>query len=449
MPAAKVAFISFGFFAYPQQFTAGESRRVFDGLVQRGANADYFGPAIEAEDSGHVLEQLKRGGYSCVIAHITTWTTSPVVIRVLRECQGLPILVWGMGGRTVDGTLVSPAGAAGASGLLHPLRQMGIRYKYIYDYPDCEPKYGEALSFIAVANAIQALNGAQVGAMGYCDMGLYSLMLDGVALKRQLGMDVEDIFSAEMGRLAGDAPEDAVQEVIAEMRECLAFDEEPDDERLEKTARLTWALRKTVRERNYAGVTMKCVHGVSRYMGFTPCLTQALLAREIPSICESDVPGLITEVILQKLTGEPSTFLENYEYYPDAVLAGVCGFVPFAMAQGGKVRCMCAGWGGFTGIYETPEMREGRITIARLYSEGGALKMLLMGAEGTLPGKWAELGWQEPAPRFPSLLVKPDCTVDQYAQGMVSQHINIVYGDHMAQIRDFCHFTGIEVVELN
>jgi L-fucose isomerase-like protein len=248
--------------------------------------------------------------------------------------------------------------------------------------------------------------------------------------------------------MAEEATAEEVGAVAQEMRECLDFGEEPSFGQLEKTARLTCALRKKVRERNFAGVTMKCVYGVSRHMGFTPCLTQALLARETTSICESDVPGLITQVILQALTGQPATFLENYEYYADAVLAGVCGFVPFAMARDKKVRCMCAGWGGFSGIYETPDMREGRVTIARLYSENGALKMLLMGAEGTLPKKWAELGWSEPMPKFPSLMLRPDCSVEAYAQGMVSQHINVVYGEHRERVKDFCRFTGIEVTEL-
>lgn len=444
----KTAFVSFGFFAYPLEFIQTESRKIYDGLITRGLDADYFGPVIDPDESTKVLEKMKSESYSLIIAHITTWTTSPTVIRVLREFSNTPILVWAIGGCTQKGTLISPAGAAGASALLHPLKQMGIRYKYLYDFPDNEPKYSEVLAFVRIASAIQALNGTRVGVMGWCDMGLYSLMLDGIALKRQLGMDIEDIFSIEISKLADEISGDEISVMIAGMRSRLVFDEEPSDSQLERTARLTLALQKKIRERGYVGVTMKCVYGVSRYMGFTPCLTQALLAQETTSLCESDAPGLITQVILQRLTGQTSTFLENYEYYHDSVLAGVCGFVPFDLAKEKKVPCMCAGWGGFTGIYETPEMKEGRITIARLYSEGGSLKMLLTGADAKVPSKWAELGWTEPMPKFPSLLVNPDCGVKAYAEGMVSQHINIVYGDHLDSIRDFCRFTDIEINEL-
>lgn len=447
MFTAKAAFISFGFFAYPMDFIVKSSRAIFDESVKRGLDIEYFGPVIDTPDAERVLGELSTKRFDYVVAHITTWATSPVAIRVLREYRHLPILVWGMGGKTEGGTLISPASPAGASALLHSLRQMDIPYKYVYDHPDTEPKYTDVLEFASVVSAVKALNGAKVGAMGYCDMGLYSMMLDGVALKRQLGMDVEDIFSAEVASLAETLPKPEVDAVVEEMRQDLVFDATPSYEQLEKTARLTAALRKKVAERNYVGVTMKCVYGVSRYLGFTPCLTQALLAKDICSICESDAAGLVTEVILKQLTGQPSTFMENYEYYPDRILVGVCGFAPFDMTQGAKVKCMCAGWGGFTGIYETPDMKEGRLTIARLHSEAGRLKMLLMGADGAVPGRWAELGWAEPMPKFPSLLLKPDCPVEYYVENCVSQHINIVYGDHIGRVREFCRLTGIEVVE--
>lgn len=43
-------------------------------------------------------------------------------------------------------------------------------------------------------------------------------MLDGIALKRQLGMDIEDIFSYETGRLADEAPKAEVDKVVDVMR---------------------------------------------------------------------------------------------------------------------------------------------------------------------------------------------------------------------------------------
>ncbi len=447
MKGVKAAFISFGFFAYPMDYICKVSAKIFEEIKKRGLDAEYFGPVIDTEDSESVLAELKTRDFDFIIAHITTWTMTPVVIRVLKEFRNMPVLVWGPGGKTENGTLISPASPAGTSALLFPLRQFGIKYKYIYDHPDSEPKYDEVLKFAQVVKAIKALNGARVGSMGYVDMGLYALMLDGIALKNQLGMDVEDVFAVEVDQLAENAPKKEVEEIANEMKKDLDFDREPTREQLDKVARLVYALRQKAKERNYLGLTMKCVYGVSRYMGFTPCVVQALLAKDITSICESDIAGLITNVILKQLSGQSATFMEHYEYFKDKVLVGVCGFTPFDMTQGSKVRCMCAGWGGFTGLYETPDMKTGKLTIARLFSENGKLKMLLATATGELPGKWAELGWSEPMPKFPSLLLNLDCPIDFYIENVPAQHINIVYGDWTEQLRDFCKFTGIEIIE--
>ena len=82
----------------------------------------------------------------------------------------------------------------------------------------------------------------------------------------------------------------------------------------------------------------------------------------------------------------------------------ICGFAPFDMTCCDRVKCMNAGWGGFTGLYVTGEMQPGKITIARLFSQDGKLKMLLLTVDAEIPGKWAELGWVEPMPKFPSML---------------------------------------------
>lgn len=444
---SHAAFVSFGFFAYPKEYIVENSKRAFDLAVKAGLDAKYFGPVLEYEDAEKVVKQLSSHAYDFVVAHVTTWTMTPIAMRVLRECGHKPLLVWGLGGKTVKGTLVSPASPAGTSALLWSLRQMGIKYSYVYDHPDGKPKVDEVMRFAKVVDAIRAINGAKLGVMGYCDMGLYALMIDGVALKRQLGLDIEDIFSYEAGKLADEAPKAEVAKVIAEMRKDLAFETEPTDAQLEKTARLTYALRKKVKERGYLGVTMKCVYGVSRYMGFTPCLTQALLAKDVVSICESDAAGLVTELVLKMVCGQNSTFMEHYEYFPDKALVGVCGFAPFDMTQGRKVPCKCAGWGGFTGLYETAKMKTGTVTIGRMYSEEGRLKMLLLTAEAELPMKWAELGWADPTPDFPSLLITPRCGMQRYIDAVPAQHVNIVYGDQTAQVKEFCKFTGVEVVE--
>jgi len=98
MFGVKGAFISFGFFAYPNEFIKEKSKSIFEGTIKKGIDLKYFGPVIEIEDSKRVVEELKNGSFDFIIAHVTTWTMSPVVLTVLKEFKHVPILVWGMGG---------------------------------------------------------------------------------------------------------------------------------------------------------------------------------------------------------------------------------------------------------------------------------------------------------------------------------------------------------------
>ena len=46
-----------------------------------------------------------------------------------------------------------------------------------------------------------------------------------------------------------------------------------------------------------------------------------------------------------------------------------------------------------------------------------------------------------------SLLIKPGCGMQRYIDAVPAQHINIVYGDQTHAVKEFCKFTGIDVVE--
>lgn len=67
--------------------------------------------------------------------------------------------------------------------------------------------------------------------------------------------------------------------------------------------------------------------------------------------------------------------------------------------------------------------------------------------EAKTPAPWSEYGWDDPAPRLPSLEVFPDsCTVEEFAQKVSCQHVIAAYGDCTEALRDFCRLTGIELI---
>ena len=165
-------------------------------------------------------------------------------------------------------------------------------------------------------------------------------------------------------------------------------------------------------------------------------------------VCENDVPGMITQTMLGLLTGQTTTFLEMYEYFPDRLLAGVCGYVPTSFIDGEKVSVRGHSWGGSSGgIVNTSQMKTGRVTLARISLHGERFRMHIVTGEGVKPRAWEELGWAPPAPYFPSLEILPDVSVDDFAQKALAQHYAVVYGDHRDKLVDLCKLLDIEVIE--
>lgn len=100
---------------------------------------------------------------------------------------------------------------------------------------------------------------------------------------------------------------------------------------------------------------------------------------------------LLTNVILSALTGQTSAFMENYEVFDDAVLVGVCGYIPADFVDG-PIKIRAANLGETNrGISNVSKVKTGKVTFARLYVKDGAFRMFLSRAEATPNPKWTEL----------------------------------------------------------
>jgi len=242
-------------------------------------------------------------------------------------------------------------------------------------------------------------------------------------------------------------PKNVVQAQIAEWQESWEFEQPVAPPILERVARLTLALNDKIDQRGYLAASTKCVYGVTKYMGCTACMAQSMLGDKAHFVCENDVPGMITQTMLGLLTGQSTTFLEMYEYFPDRLLTGVCGFAPTSFIDGGKVSVRGHTWGGSSGgIVNTGQMKTGKVTLARISLHGERYRIHIVTGEGVKPRAWEELGWAPPAPNFPSLEIIPDGGVEQFANRALAQHYAVVYGDHRQKLVDLCELLDIEVI---
>ena len=268
-------------------------------------------------------------------------------------------------------------------------------------------------------------------------------------MRGQLGPEVEPFEMLEMVQNVEKLDPQRVSEGVAYVKSHWKFEKECSDEVIEKGVKYALAVGKKIEERGYRAVSLIDVDGMKKLLGFPPAMVFMLLERwyGVLTVPENDVMGAVTQVILSELTGQTVPYLEYYEFFENSMLIGVPDFVP-EPAVDGDVKVLPAAFGLLSSsLLNVSKVKTGYVTCARLIYVNGNYKMHVYTGEARTPGSWNEYGWDDPAPQLPSLEVFPDnCTVEEFAQKVSSQHVLVAYGDYTEEVRDFCRLMGVELI---
>jgi len=399
-------------------------------------------------DAERVMEELKGKQVDLFIINFLSWHITPYVMHVLKNYRQTPLLIWGIGG-TTDGTgkLHSPAAAAGITGFMPIVRELGFKYKMILTKPDSDHAYDQVADYIHAVSCAKTVKASRIGLIGYADMGLYPLSYDKKALFGKLGIDIEDYSGYEIANLMQLFPEEKVKETMEWIRSTTKAENNIPEAALEKVTRLYLAMKDKSDGRNLDAIAVKCVNGITK-LGFNPCLAQSLLAdKDVSVICECDAYGLVTSIILSTVTGNASAFVEHYEVFDKEILVGVCGFIPQEFIDG-DFKIKASNLGEYnTGISNVSKMKTGEVTYGRFYNENGQFKLFLCHGNTKPCPKWTELGWSEPTPDFPAVLLEIEMPMQKYIETVPGQHVIMVYGDYVEKVKTVCDLLDIEVVE--
>ncbi|MGQ9515313.1 MAG: hypothetical protein ACUVTL_09770 [Thermoproteota archaeon] len=403
------------------------------------------GPVINLTDVDGAVSKMKKEEFDFITALLPSWAEPPTIVNTLMPFLSKPILLWTLSSIKERDVLIAPAGAAGMSAVRYPLKAMGAKFKVVFGNPESNHVNDEILSFARAASAITRMFSSRIGIFGYADMGSYTAGFDQISLRSKLGVEVEDFEVHRLLLRAGEIDDGRADEFISKHLKEWKMDRTVAIEDLRKTIKVFLALREIIEERRFNAVSMKCVYGLPIYHGITPCIPLALAGEKIPVVCESDVLGLVTELIMDSVSGQRSVYLEFYDIFEDRVLMGVCGVMPQSILED-KPRLYKYAWGKLTGLMVVGSMKTGKITLARLASAGDRYTMHITLGDAIKPRTWHEIGWQLEAPVYPSLEIKLGKRTAEFTENILAQHYHLVYGDYTRELVELCKLLGIEVV---
>ncbi len=402
-------------------------------------------PVIELSDVNPAVSALKRGDFDFLTALLPSWAEPPMIVNTLMHFRNRPILLWTLSSLKEKGVLIAPAGAAGMSAIMQPLKNMGFKVKMVFGNPDSNGVRKEIVCYARACEAASKLASSRIGIFGYADMGSYTAGFDQTSLRSKIGPEVEDYEVHRLLLRAEEIKDEEADKFIAKRFKGWSIDKEVAKNDLRKAVKIYLALKKIIDERKFSAVSMKCVYGLPIYYGITPCIPLSLAGAEVPVVCECDVLGLVTELMMDYVSGQRSAYLEFYDIFDDRVLMGVCGMIPQSALED-TPRLYRYAWGKLTGLMTVGTMRTGKITLARVAYVGDRFQMHVTVADAQKPRPWHEIGWQLEAPVYPSLEIVLGDKTSEFTENILAQHYHVIYGDFSRELTELCKILGIEVV---
>ncbi len=169
-----------------------------------------------------------------------------------------------------------------------------------------------------------------------------------------------------------------------------SLDKTGNTDKMETVASLKTAVKELAKEYNCRAVAIQCWTSLQDMVGIMPCFANAMLTDEgLPTVCETDIHGAITAIMMQAVTlGEKTPFFADITVrHPEnnnAELLWHCGNFPYSLAKDKKNATVGASryHDNNYGISQW-ELMEGELTIARFDGDHGNYQLLIGEAKTT------------------------------------------------------------------
>ncbi|MBO5714517.1 MAG: hypothetical protein J6R83_03730 [Clostridia bacterium] len=446
---AKIGFVGFGEVNTPVDVIIKKCSEAEKALKAEGLDLVSVYPVADDYEETQVndaVNKLKKENFDALVVCVAGWIPTHAVVKVTEHYRHLPMVLWGLCGWYEGDRLVTTADQAGTTGLRATFEGLGYKFKYVYDVIGKKTKSDVVAEYCKSAIAVKQLLVDKVGMAGYRDMNLYGTLYDGLSLKKTTGVEIETFEMLEIQQRYEKITDEQKMQVVKDRILKWNFLKPANEDGMKKAAGYYLAVKSIAEERNYKAISLKDVDGMKKLCGFPPAPIFMLLSEDgYTTVPENDSLGAVTQLIMNRLTGQLAGYLEFYEFFEESVLAGVPDFVARDMVDGDAYTVLPAAFGLLSqGILNVSKVKTGILTMSRLVYKDGKYTMQVILGEGKNPPKWEECGWDQPAPQLSALeIVIGD--VEKFANKVACQHYIITYGDNTKKIENLCSILGIEV----
>jgi L-fucose isomerase-like protein len=424
---------------------------------------------FDAEETRDAIDVLAGEDIDALIVLQVTFTDASMT-KELADSVDVPLIFWAFPEERTGGRLRLNA-LCGINLAAHALKRSDRDFTYLYAatgdpvvpaelerllagggvaatatriVPAADEMAASALR--AAERVEDALDGLRTGLVGDYPDGFDPCRYDKDAVRRLTGVTVDRIELADLFAAADQVDDASVAEARSRVSEALGPLDDLDQEALGRSLQLYGGLRRLAADREWSGVATRCWPECFTEFGAAACAPQAMLTDDgIPGMCEADVYGNLTSLILQEL-GEDAPFvadLVDVDVVDDTAVFWHCGLAPLNMADPDSDPTSTVHSNRRKPLLHEFPLKPGRVTIARLSQAGDTHKLVIGGGEmlrAPLPfsGTAGTMRFDKPAAEVLATIM---------AEGL-EHHYGLVYGEYEEELLALAARWNLPVVNL-
>lgn len=305
------------------------------------------------------------------------------MLAALAEASNAPLLLWAVPEAPTGGRLrLNSLCGINLGG--HALNLRKRKYAYAYAPPEDTAVLDKIRTLALAGKALRTLQSATIGLVGEHPAGMDTCHLDAPALNQTFGVRVTQLTLDELFQRMDSVPAAAIDEIHHQLDARLPNTAELAQVPLQGTLSAYAALKQMAVDQNFDGYAIRCWPEIFEQKGCSACGAMSLLNDDaLPSSCEADVNGTVTQLMLQAISGSPTFDVDivSVDGERDQTVIWHCGKAPLSMADPNVQP-----EGGLHSNRKVPLVMEfplkpGRITAARVSQANGRLTLVVGGGE--------------------------------------------------------------------
>ena len=307
-------------------------------------------------------------------------------IAQVAKALGVPVVVWGpRDDAPLSDGLRTRDSQCGMFATGKVFRRYNIPFTYLTNsWIGSEEFSSGFMRFIRVASVVKSIKNLNILQISTRPEPFCSVISNEGELIEKFNVHLYPVTLSDLMVELSRVEEEKGEEYLSTVRFVSSIDGVGDADKVSKVAALKVAMKNLAKKYNCRAIAIQCWTALQDLAHIMPCHANSLLTDEgIPTVCETDIHGAISAVMMAALDFSKSTpfFADLTVRHPtndNAELLWHCGNFPYSLAkdkESAKIGCSRYHDNNY-GISEW-ELKSGDLTIARFDGDHGKYSLFI------------------------------------------------------------------------